>query len=259
MTQAKVKGFTLVELLVVVTIIALLVGMLTPAVQNALKQAQKAACKNHIKQIAEACSLYAQNNRLHPAGGRMTLPSVRPDSTNWYENDTGNRACLWLLIRYDYSVPGVFVCPASKYEPAGENDGAFSDDNCNYSYQSMLLVRNSGGDVIAPRSTLDAEPRMVIIADKNPRFLPGAPDLVPDAADPGGNPLGLRTNSLNHGARGSRGLGQNIGRLDGSVEWTDTGKVTTGSNADDWIYQSNEPNKDTDGLPRSAEDVILIP
>ena len=64
------KGFTLVELLVVLAILLLLMAMLLPAIQRVRESANKMVCASHLRQIGQAVQLYlASNNQLFPSGG----------------------------------------------------------------------------------------------------------------------------------------------------------------------------------------------
>ena len=62
-------GFTLVELLVVITIIGILVGMLLPAVNSARESGRNLQCKNNLTQLGKACLAHEEAQGIFPTGG----------------------------------------------------------------------------------------------------------------------------------------------------------------------------------------------
>jgi prepilin-type N-terminal cleavage/methylation domain-containing protein len=62
------KGFTIIELLVVISIMAILIAILLPAVQAAREAARRTTCKNNLKQLAIACHNYHDTNHVFPCG-----------------------------------------------------------------------------------------------------------------------------------------------------------------------------------------------
>lgn len=69
MKARSLAGFTLVELLVVITILGILIALLLPAVQAAREAARRAQCTNHLKQLALACLEHEASLTYLPSGG----------------------------------------------------------------------------------------------------------------------------------------------------------------------------------------------
>lgn len=245
------RGFTLIELLAVVAIVILLAAILAPGFGRAMILARRGKCATNIRDIVRACSVYADAKREHRGGMARALPSTDPP------NAVGNRQCLWLLVKYDYTVPDALICSAMrKHSPAlsTDPDVILAREHCSYSFISMVGRGSAGAP---PVLTMDNAPSgMVIVGDLNPRWVEESGSF--DSALNG-------KNSASHGALASGNEGQNIGKLDGSATWTtkptDPPKLTLPDMADPLylFYQSTSPTGDTTGRAGGPEDVFLIP
>ena len=112
-------GLTLVELLIVLTIIAVLLGLLFPAVQLARERAREAACQNNLRQIYFALSQFLETNKKLPPrpvqgelGGWMIeiLPLIEQGNLR-NEISIGRRISDSTEF---YQPPPLYICPVRR-------------------------------------------------------------------------------------------------------------------------------------------------
>lgn len=109
-------GFTLIEILVVVAILALLIAILLPSLARARDQAKTAACGSNIRQLAMAANMYTQDG-----DGRYPASTHEYNGSDWIGlgNPVGNQYYgdapeAGVLFKYLGRDKKVYTCPAHK-------------------------------------------------------------------------------------------------------------------------------------------------